>query len=179
LAEKAIQAGAIAIRTDVPIKINRPIIGLRKSNVVNREKEAYITNNINAIYYVAQWADYVAIDFRKLNPFLDEINKFCIDNRIKVVADISEIEDYENILTKNYQVKYAATTLSIFKTECVVAFVKQLKDRGCECIIAEGGYKNNERVRMAIANGANNVCIGGAISDIKKLTGGFVNEFCS
>ena len=159
--------GAVAIRTDQPINIVSPKIGLIKIP----EKEFYITTTKEAINQVNKWADYVAIDSRKGNKDLSFLFAFCHQNGIKVVADIEKIEDFENIIEicekgKIAMPKAIATTFSNTNND----LIKQIKELRDITVIAEGGYSNEYDVMIALTNGADNICIGTAISDIGKLT---------
>lgn len=169
LIENAINAGAVAIRTDKPVNCTVPIIGLQKTKVDALDIYPYITPDVRCVEYVSSWADYVAIDYRRINNNLDEIDDFVKDNGIKVVADIENTEDYNNIIEKGYTICYVATTFSIFKSK-YKPDLNILRDIDIENLIAEGNYTLRKDVRTAFEYGANNVCIGGAISNIYKLT---------
>ena len=80
----AIEAGAVAIRTNEPIVIEKPIIGLKKI----KNRQFYITTDKKAILDVQKWSDFVAIDSRRGNPDLDFLYGFCHINEIKIVADV-------------------------------------------------------------------------------------------
>jgi putative N-acetylmannosamine-6-phosphate epimerase len=176
LCAHAIRGGAVAIRTDQNVKQyfpTIPIIGLIKKEVSNKQKKAYITPDIESVKEVCDWADYVAVDYRKINEYVAAIQWMCAYNHIKVVADIRDIEDFENIIANNYYYDYVATTFSVFDCDAQYGLVHALKQHKAKNIIAEGGYKNKDEVEKAFYFGANNVCIGSAISNINKLTSQF------
>jgi len=176
LAREAQNAGAIAIRTDKKIDTSLPVIGLKKEKGLTPSRQAYITSNVDDIEEVKQWANYVAIDYRRLNPNLKDINSYCMDNKIKVIADIASIEDYENILKNNYSYEYMATTLSVLYLSSKQRYfpdmelIRKLVKAGETKIIAEGNFNTMSQVREVYALGCNNVCIGTAISNVYKLT---------
>lgn len=165
-------AGAVAIRTDKPLKIDLPIIGLNKNRVKDIYKEPYITNTIDDIDKVSLWSDYVAIDYRSINPDLKEISKHCKTNNIPVIADIRNYNDWLNIKENDLYFTFVATTFSIFDKgkKANTQLVKDLSSEIPGKVIAEGGYKNHYLVRTAYQNGALAVCIGMAITDVYKLT---------
>jgi putative N-acetylmannosamine-6-phosphate epimerase len=176
LAEDAIAAGAVGIRTDKKpfSNVRYPLIGLQKLTIKDPESEAYITPNIEEIKRVSPWAGFVAIDCRRLNEDLDTVLLFCAQNDIEVVADIQNMEDYKNLKEKNHKFAFVATTFSIFnpgnKFSPDLDFIKELCDAGEKNIIAEGHYQTREQVREAFKSGANNICIGGAVANVYKLT---------
>lgn len=173
LCNSAIEAGAAAIRTDKPIQNKTvPVIGLIKVKTDRKEEQPYITPDIPLIQKVVQWADYVAIDYRMINRNLDSVSSYCRDNKIKVIADIRTIDDYFNIIDCKYHFDFIATTFSVFgkKFEPDVKLLIDLKNAGCKKIIAEGNYSRYKDVKDALSIGAHCVCIGGAISDVYKLT---------
>ena len=172
MAREVSSGGAVAIRTDKPINCNIPIIGLSKISVQNRSEEVYITPDVKEVQKVSRWAYIIAIDYRRLNKNLSEISAYCKDHNLSVIADIECIEDYENILEKDYVHNFIATTFSIFHThyEPDIELIRQLKELDCQNIIAEGNYQTRKQVAEAYHAGANNVCIGSAISNIYKLT---------
>lgn len=160
-------AGAVAIRTDQPINLYSQKIGLIKLP----DKKYYITTTKEAINEVNKWANFVAIDSRKGNRELHYLYGYCHQNAIKIVADIEKIQDFENILDicekgKIEKPKYIATTFSNSSNE----LIKQIKELRDIPVIAEGGYTNEKQIKEALENGADNICIGSAISDIKFLT---------
>lgn len=178
LARNAAHAGAVAIRTDKPIEepLDIPIIGLRKEKVKNRESEPYITHNLTAVKYVYEWADYVAIDYRYINENVQEISDYCRENNIPVVADIRGTKDLLQIRDKDFYFSYVSSTFAVFRNHFnpSISLIRQLNRNFPGKVIAEGGYNNRESVSKAYKAGAVNVCIGGAISDIYKLTRKFV-----
>ena len=178
LAMEAISGGAIAIRCDKEISCNIPIIGLHKIKVDKLIENAYITPDIENIEKVKDWSDYIAIDYRRLNKNLDNINEYIIENKLKVIADISSIKDYRNILEKKYQYSYIATSLSVFKNGFfpdIQILAQILKINNEENIIAEGNFNERNEIRIVFNMGINNVCIGSAVSNIYKLTKKYVS----
>jgi putative N-acetylmannosamine-6-phosphate epimerase len=181
LAGEATNAGAVALRTDKFIRLRPenkiPIIGLWKTKVKDPCKEAYITPTKTEIEKVAQWADYVAIDYRELNPALLHVSNYCRTMKIKVVADIATIQDYQNIKENDYYYTYIATTLSVFSSMYDPDFklLFELIAAGEKNIIAEGNFKIRQDVAKAYKIGIKNICIGGAISNIYKLTQKFTS----
>lgn len=171
LALNAINGGAVAIRTDKPIRVNVPLIGLNKIHVNWPEKEAYITPSIELIEKVAEWAQYVAIDYRSLNHDLEQISDYCLENKIKVVADIGTYQDYLNIKERGFYFTFLTTTFSVHHVRFnpdLRLLKKLLKEE--KNVIGEGNYYTRPQVDEAFKIGAHNVCIGGAISDVYKLT---------
>ena len=172
---ETINAGAIAIKTDKPLKKfnDIQIIGCEKMIVRNPETEPYLTSTIDLIDKVSQWSDYVSIDYRKLNNNLKNISDYCREKKIKVIADIGTIEDFENIKKKNYHYDYIATTFTIFNPKYRfypdLDFAINLKKLE-KYVIAEGNIKERKHVRDMYRNGINHICIGGAITNIYKLT---------
>lgn len=175
LAREAVNACAVAIRTDKPIEVDVPIIGLQKVKVGNTGKEAYITPTIEDVEKVGHWADFVAIDYRMCNKNLNDISDYCKKNKIKVIADIMCFADYENIKENGYQFDYIATTLSVLNPGNKryypdIRLVKSLIAAGCRNLIAEGNYNYRKDVKEVLDSGVHAVCIGTAISDVYKLT---------
>jgi putative N-acetylmannosamine-6-phosphate epimerase len=174
LAHYAMKGGAVAIRTDQPISSRTPgvpIIGLRKRDVIDKTKEAYITTTINDVNKVGETANIIAIDYRRINENLQGIQWACDYYKAPVVADIRDMYDYEYIKIKNYYYTYISTTFSVFDNpEGNIELIENLNLAGEKNIIAEGGFSDPEKIKAAFAAGANWVCIGAAISDIQKLT---------
>jgi putative N-acetylmannosamine-6-phosphate epimerase len=175
MAKDAISAGAVAIRTDKNIYIHDvPIIGLKKIKVKSFIEQPYITPTIKEIEDVKVWADFIAIDFRILNKNLSEIVEYCRHNQLNIIADISSMADYKNIIDNNYNISYITTALSVlYLTKPYFPdklLIKRLSDVGCTNLIAEGNYQYVDDVREAYQVGSHNVCIGSAISNIYKLT---------
>jgi len=178
LAEKAILGGAVAIRTDSEIKIQGPVIGLKKLY----EKKYYMTNDRTAITDVMKWADYVSLDCRKGNDQIDLIISHCHVNNYKYIADIENIEDYHNlekILNKNKLIKpsYISTTFNIFNNDSHEKFVKELSLLTNNIIIEGGISQENEVYFYSRNKNVSNICIGAAISDIEKNTKRFSKEY--
>jgi len=176
LAGNAIRAGAVGIRTDKNMKSEVPTIGVRKIKVQNRDEMAFITVDVEAVKDVARWADLIACDCRCINPKLMEIAAYCKENRLAWVADIATIDDYKNLIAQGLAPDYVATTLSVLESrfEPDLKLVADLAKAGCKKIIAEGNYHSPWQVKQAYENGAYNVCIGAAISDVYKNTRRFV-----
>ena len=166
-------AGAVAIRTDKKVDSRLPLIGLSKSKVENRKEEAYITNTLEKVKEIEKWTKNIAIDYRRINPNIEEISNYCKEKRLNVIADIADIEDYENIIENDYYHTYAATTLAVLYREVFtpdIDLIKKLKELECENIIAEGNFSTRKQVKLAYNVGACNVCIGSAISNVFRLT---------
>lgn len=171
LAKRAIEGGAVAIRTDQPIKVKCDIIGLRKIP----ERRFYITSELWAVKEVMQWTNLIAIDSRKGNMELEILYAFCHINNIDIVADVANIEDVKSLLSmlnskKIMMPAYIATTFS----NCNVGLIKEIKQITTIPVIAEGGYHRHLEIQNAKRLGAHAVCIGEAISKIDCLTNKFV-----
>lgn len=182
MAREAVNAKAIAIRTDKPISVDVPIIGLQKIDVKDRLAMAYITPTVEDIAIVNDWADYVAVDYRMINKDLPQISSYCHDQKIKVIADIYGIEDYVNIKHNNYYYDYIATTMSVYNPRNKrhypdVRLIKELIAAGENRFIAEGNFHTRAQVESAINEGAVNICIGDAISNTYKLTKKYASLF--
>jgi putative N-acetylmannosamine-6-phosphate epimerase len=168
LAGRAVQAGAVAIRTDRPVEINVPIIGLKKFH----QKEFYITTEEAAIEEVARWAAYVAIDCRVENKERDKLLQYCLTNNIGVIHDIEKLEDFESL---PYPPCMTATTFSsMLSGKQNYELIKKLK--GQTLIIAEGAIKTKEDARHAFSCGATWVCVGTEIMDIRRKVSEWVNS---
>jgi N-acylglucosamine-6-phosphate 2-epimerase len=170
LAKKAIAGGAVAIRTDQPIKIKVPMIGLRKIP----DRKYYITSEIWAIQQVMQYTKLIAIDSRSGNRNIEMLYAFCHVNQINIVADIETLEDVDSLLTlldnkKIVMPKYIATTFS----DNNIPLIKEIKKITDIPVIAEGGYAERGQIMFARQYGAHAVCIGEAISKIDNLTNKF------
>lgn len=178
LAKDAANAGAVAIRTDKEIECRLPLIGLSKKRRVDIRTEPYITSDIESVKKVSKWADYVAIDYRTLNKNIDAISEYTHDKRIKVLADIETIEDYENLVDQCYHYDYVTTTFTVFHSryEPDLEIIKKIVYTNSEeDIIAEGNFHKMKDVVDAFEAGAKNVCIGSAIANIFKLTKKYVS----
>jgi putative N-acetylmannosamine-6-phosphate epimerase len=166
-------AGAVAIRTDKKVNSRLPLIGLSKKKVDDRRKESYITCTLEAVKEIEKWTKIIAIDYRKINKEIKKISEYCKEKKLNVIADISNIEDYENIMENDYYHTYIATTLSVLLNNSYKPdydIIKELKNEDCKNIIAEGNYSTRWQVIQAYNMGVDNVCIGGAISDVFRLT---------
>ena len=171
LAKRAIEGGAVAIRTDQPIKVKCDVIGLRKIP----ERRFYITSELWAVKEVMQWTNLIAIDSRKGNMELEILYAFCHINNIDIVADVANIEDVKSLLLmlnnkKIMMPKYIATTFAKGSLE----IIRNIKNITSIPVIAEGGYNSEANVSFARHIGAHAVCIGEAISKIDCLTNKFV-----
>lgn len=174
LAKKAIEGGAVAIRTDQPIKVKCDIIGLRKIP----DRKYYITSELWAVKEVMQWTKLIAIDSRRGNTELEMLYAFCHMNDISIVADIETIDDVNSLLKMLNERKinvpaYIATTFS----KCNVDLIRQIKNVTIIPVIAEGGYSRQLEIENARKLGAHAVCIGEAVSKIDCLTNKFVRDW--
>lgn len=175
LADKIISCGIVGIRTDKNIVINKPIIALQKLE----EKKYYITTDILAINQCL-YGQYIAIDSRRGNQDINLLYAYCQLHGIKIVADIECMKDFDNILEMHnvgcYRLPdYFATTFSFLKTGYPdFEMIKKIKKMQGIKVIAEGKYKTYEDVKKAYDYGADNVCIGSEISDVKYLTNKFI-----
>ncbi len=178
LARLAIEGGAIAIRTDKPIVVNVPLIGLKKLD----NFEYYITTTREAINQVSRWTNIIAIDSRKGNENINLLYAHCHLNELNIIADIEDVEDVKNILKiceeqKIMTPRYFATTFNIFNDDGIGDLIENILNITNIPIIAEGGIdKEDGRVISNIYN-IHNICIGREISDIKKLTEKHVNAY--
>jgi len=179
MAKRAILGGAVAIRTDQDIEVSKPVIGLKKNRDVNPRDVGFITNSLVAIKEVSEWADIIAIDYRRMNSNLKELAEYCKNNGILVIADIGEFEDYTHIRDNGLYYTYIATTLSPFynrETRYKPDFnlLYKLHDAGERMIIGEGNFSHRGQVRQAYPY-CNNICVGAGISDIESLTRKFTS----
>lgn len=172
LAIEAIKGGAVAIRTDQPLNIDIPIIGLEKLH----DKEYYITTEVSSIIQVMKWSDYIAIDLRQGNKDIEILLAHCHVNNLKVIADIYTIKDIDNIMnicqmTKIKLPEYFSTTFQYeWSFEKKLNSIKEIKNKYPNInLIAEGGYKNSDKL-LKINELCSNICIGNAISGIRDLT---------
>ena len=178
LAIHAVDGGAVAIRTDHEIKVSVPVIGLKKNN-----QKYYITTNRTDLIAVSKWSDYVAIDSRKGNPDLELLYSHCHLSCIPIVADVETIEDVKNIIVmcneRNIiKPNYFATTFNFNLSQLEKKNnIEKIQDITDIPIIAEGGYTNETGILLAKLSKVNNICIGTAISDIKKNTQRFMTYF--
>jgi len=163
--------GIAAVRTDYFCfkSKNIPIIGLVKDDVLDRTKDAYITPGLKEIIMVNKYTNFVAIDYRKINPRLEEISYYCASKNINVIADIGTIEDYENILRNNFYYSFIATTFNVFSKLPQRYLLRDiLMKNPNERVIVEGGVTNPAEVYSFFEGGAHNVCIGDAIFNFRK-----------
>lgn len=177
IADEVTNAGAVALRLDKKVNTELPIIGLLKAKNKQHECEAYITHTLDAVRSVSEWADYVAIDYRRISPYLKEISDYCRVNQLQVVADVSDIYDVYNIFEKKLYYTYLATTLSVFGHNTPnFWFLKEvLKNE--KKVIAEGNFKTFDHIKRAAKAGAPNICVGYAITGFFKRTQEFKNCF--
>ena len=177
MAKEAISAGASALRVDKKVNHDIPQIGLLKTKNRDHFSQPYITYTLDDVKSVASWADFVAIDYRRINPYLQDISDYCRANGVKVIADISSIYDVYNLFEKKYHYDFLATTLSVFgKTSPDFWLLKELLKIEPNTI-AEGNFKTPDQVRRAAKAGAFSVCIGEAITGIYKKTKAFRRSF--
>jgi putative N-acetylmannosamine-6-phosphate epimerase len=173
LTDNIVSAGAVAIRTDKEIIKDVVKIGLNKTHVNNPETEAYITPTMDLVSFVSEWADYVAVDYRRCNPNLLEISETSKEKKIKIIADIENIEDFDNIIKHKYYYDYIATTFSVFNPKKRfypdIDLAKEIFSHE-KHLIAEGNIATREQVRKLLGIGIKHICIGSAISNIYKLT---------
>lgn len=164
LAEQAVQAGVSAIRTDQPIKVDVPVIGLRKKF----KNPYYITTDLEDILEVASWATYVAIDCRSRQGLVSILD-FCIKNAVSVVADVETQEDVVQLLPyKAHPVCFVATTFSSVGTgDQDFSLVEKAVGHGF-VVLAEGGIRDHRDVQKALTAGARAVCIGKAVTNIRE-----------
>jgi len=177
LAGEAVKAGAVALRTDKPIKLpdgveRVPIIGLHKIRVDSPARQPYITASLEALALVRPWADLIAVDCRIVNPARRELLMWCADAQIPVVADIATLEDWKTLRELSVPYAYVATTCSVFHKNHRpdINLVKELSGLGEKNIIAEGNYSARVDVRQALKTGAHAVCLGAAVANVYKLT---------
>jgi putative N-acetylmannosamine-6-phosphate epimerase len=180
LADNIISAGAIAIRTDKEVHNNIVKIGLNKIHVNNPETESYITPTMDLVNFVSEWSDYVAVDYRRCNKNLEEISETSKQKKIKIIADIENIEDFDNIIKHGYYYDYIATTFSVFNPRKRfypdIDLAKEILSHE-KNVIAEGNIATREQVRRLLGSGIKRICIGSAISNIYKLTRKFTTIF--
>ena len=120
-------AGAVAVRTDKKVNSRVPLIGLAKTKVENRKTKPYITNTLEAVKEIEKWTKNIAIDYRKINPDIEEISEYCKNKRLTVIADIADIKDYENIIENDYYHTYIATTLVVLYREGFTPDIELIK----------------------------------------------------
>lgn len=175
MAQDAIRAGCVALRTDKRLLLSDaervPVVGLHKVKVTDVKTEAYITPTIETVQEVEEWADFVAVDYRRCNTNLKQVSRYCREKRLSVVADIEEYEDFQNIKDNGYYYAYVATTLAVLKLlfrpnlRLLERIAKEEKN-----VVAEGNFSSRKDVQTAFEVGAHAVCIGSAISNVYKLT---------
>jgi len=175
LAEHAIKGGAVAIRTDKPLEIEVPMIGLMKF----KKKKFYITTSIKTIENVSFSTNYVAIDSREGNKDICDLYSFCKIHSIDIVADIGRIEDVEYLINFGCVPDYICTTFSFLYNDGYpdIQLIERIQKLIDVPIIAEGGFEHLYQIQQAMAAGANNVCIGKAISKVYEKTEEYVNMF--
>lgn len=175
LALEAVSAGCAALRVDKRIDLpdakRVPLIGLHKTAVQDVKTQAYITATVEEVEAVAAWADLVAVDYRVCNANLREISRYCREHKLRVVADVGCWEDWLNIRERGYYYTFVATTLAVFKLlhRPNLRLVERLAAEERR-LIAEGNFSARKEVQAAFECGAHAVCIGGAISNVYKLT---------
>ncbi len=176
-------AGAVAIRTDKKVNSRLPLIGLAKYKVKERKQFAYITPSLDDVKEVEKWTKYIAVDYRRINECLFEISDYAREKNLIIIADIGNIEDFENICEKDFYYSYIATTLSVLYNKGYAPnldLIRELKELECGKIIAEGNFTTRSQVKQAYNMGVNNVCIGNAITNVfrntKKFTSVRINK---
>jgi N-acylglucosamine-6-phosphate 2-epimerase len=176
LAEKAQDAGAVAIRTDCQIDVDIDIIGLFKYNP--KKRKHYITTSKPSIEKVSLQSDYVAIDSRVGQDNMQKLYDYCKAMNILIVADVGCIEDVNNLLTVGLP-DYIATTFSFQhnKGNPDIQLIKDIVKKTNIPVIAEGGFEHQYQIQEAVNAGAHAVCIGKAISKIYELTESYVNYY--
>lgn len=177
LAAEAANAGAVAIRTDKMFSCRLPLIGLKKEKVKYRENEPYITHTLEAVKAVEAWTKIIAVDYRKINPNIKEISDYAKNRELTIIADIGDLEDYFNIVENDYYHAFITTAMTVFKKAHYpdLDFMRVLTEYDCRNIIAEGNIQTRQQVERCYKMGIDRVCIGGAISDIYKLTKKFTS----
>ncbi len=166
-------AGAVAIRTDKKVNSRLPLIGLVKNKVSDRKNIAYITPTLDDVKEVEKYTKIIAIDYRNINDDVEEISGYCKEKNLIVIADIGLISDYISIKENGYYYNYVATTLSVlYKDDFLpdINLIHELKNHGCDKIIAEGNFTKRNQLYEAYEAGAYNVCIGSAITNAYRLT---------
>jgi putative N-acetylmannosamine-6-phosphate epimerase len=161
------------------MRLSVPLVGCHKIDVKNPEMEPYLTNTLDRVQKVAKWCQIVSIDYRKCNAInLREISDWCRNNNVKVVADIGDMADYRFIKEHGFHYTWIATTFSVFRVHNFpdVRFARQLARAG-EKVIAEGNFVSRAQILETIKDGIGNVCIGGAISNVYKLTRRYVSVY--
>jgi putative N-acetylmannosamine-6-phosphate epimerase len=176
IADQVILSGAVGIRTDQPVNVSVPVIGLEKIE----GKKYYISTHRDCLIRLQKWSDYIALDCRSGNSDLLLFLSHLHVNSCNYVADVRNIADVENLLklceeSKAIKPAYIATTFnyngSQLEKASLIAEIKKITDIP---IIAEGGYKLMEDVGLSMAYGASCVCIGHEITGIASKTLEFV-----
>lgn len=173
MALQAANAGAVAIRTDKVFDCRIPLIGLKKIKVDDRSNSVYITPRLKEFKDVENWSKIIAVDFRQKNNNRKEICEYAKKNNIILICDIETKEDYFDILENEWYHSYVTSALRVFKKLYYPDFDfynEIVNEYDCKNFIAEGNIQTRDQVRKCYDMGINNVCIGGAISNIYKLT---------
>jgi len=177
LAQEAINGECVAIKTDKKLYETgldtTAVIGCHKIKVSNAKTTPYLTHTLDEVMAVNNWANYVSVDYRVCNnDNLEAISNYAKENKINVVADIGTMDDYYNLKEKNYSYTYVASTFSVFYVQYFPDFkiLENLLKEGEKNIIAEGNFKQREQIRSVYNMGIKNICIGGAIVNVYKLT---------
>lgn len=176
LAGEAIRAGAVAIRTDKPLRLGAnaervPVIGLHKTHVREPSKEPYLTSTLAEVQDVARWADLVAADFRNCNAAeREKIAVWCRANQKPLVADLETLDDWRAVQGLPYD--FVTTTFSVFHMNHRpdLRLVEALRGAGERRLIAEGNFSARADVQAALRLGAHGVCLGAAVANVYKLT---------
>lgn len=177
LASEAVKAGAVALRTDKPVRLSEgiesvPVIGLHKLHVKHPVAEPYITPNLELLEMVAAWADLVAVDMRNCNLRRAELAGWLKEHKKPMVADIACMADWHALQAGHVEYAYVATTMSVFHKNHRpdLALVAALYAAGEKRVIAEGNYSARADVRQALKTGARAVCLGASVANVYKLT---------
>jgi len=173
LVEIVKEAGAVAIRTDKPVEIDIPMIGLMKL----KGKKFYITTSIKAIENLSFSTNYIAIDSRKGNKDIKKLYDFCRLHSIDIIGDVGIIEDVYNLIIIDCLPDYIATTFSPFYNDGKpnIELIEKIGKITDIPVIAEGGFLYDYQIKEAINKGAYAVCIGKAITKIYEKTKDYVN----
>jgi len=184
MAIAAVEGGASGLRVNTPEDIKAvkqvsdlPIIGLQKDR--DDSYEAFITVTEEQIdSLVKAGADIVAIDSTRVSRpvSLEKLYAYVRNNytSIKVVADISDIEDVKEII--DLKPDFISTTLSGYTPYTLgrpkpdFELIREIKKTTDIPIIAEGNYTSPEMIRRALLLGAYSVVVGGAITRPQQIT---------
>ena len=118
----------------------------------------------------------MAIDSRKGNQNIKKLYTFAQTKGFKIVADVMDLEDVKNII--QYKPDYIATTFSFMNMKGMAAIpdidlIREIKKLTDIPVIAEGAISMAHLAQAAKKAGADNICIGRAISNVMELTKDF------